>query len=110
MFPLSRYQYCIGYRDANGFLYLDEREPFRFREESDNSFHPVTDGDTLWGIAHRYFSGMKRPGGLWWIIAEFQPTPIIDPTLRLQPKTVIVVPSQRLVKTELFSEDRRRYH
>ena len=110
MFPRSRYQYCIAQRDTDGNLYLDEREPFRHRDEPDNSFHVVVDGDTLWGLAHRYFSGMRRPAGLWWIIAEYQPEPIVDPTIRLLVGETIIIPSQRLVKTEIFSEDRRKYH
>lgn len=110
MFPLSRYKYCLVYTDDSDRQYLDEREPFRFTDEADNRFHPVTDGDTLWGLAHRYFPGFKRRAGLWWVIAEFQPTPIVDPTIRLKPGEVIVIPSERIVRTKLFSEDRRRFH
>lgn len=110
MTAFSRYQYCIGYRNTNGVLYLDERERFGYRNETDNSYHTVKDGDTLWGVAHLYFQGMRRPGGLWWVIAEFQPTPIIDPTIRLQAGAILVIPSQRLIKNELFSEDRRKFH
>jgi len=110
MFPLSRYRYCVAYKGDDDILYLDEREPFPYRNEPDNSYHTVRDGDTLWGLAHLYFKGMRRPAGLWWVIAEFQPTPIIDPTIRLQAGETIIIPSQRLVKTEVFNEDRRRYH
>lgn len=110
MFPQSRYRYCLGYTDELERIYLDEREPFRFRDENDNKFHTVKEGDTLWGLADLNLSKFPRSCGLWWIIAEFQPTPIVDPTIKLEPGTTIVIPSERLVDTLVFNEDNRRYH
>jgi hypothetical protein len=48
-----------------------------------------------------------RPAGLWWVIADFQPDPVHDPTLSLEPGRVLVVPSIRTVQEEIFSETRR---
>lgn len=110
MFPFSRYEFCIEYEDDAGNRWLDEREPFRYQDLQDNRYHTVRDGDTLWGLAHLYFAGFPRACGLWWIIAEFQPTPIVDPTIRLQPNDVLIIPSQRTVRQSVFSADRRRYH
>ena len=110
MFPSSRYRYCLVYTDDQGRRYLDEREPFRFREQADNSFYTVKDGDTLWGVAHIQFRGLTRPAGLYWLLAEFQPDPIVDPTIKLQADTVLVIPSLRLIRTEVFNESRRRFH
>lgn len=110
MFPFSRYQYCKELEDADGNRYLDEREPFRYRDSSDNRYHLVKDGDTLWGLAHLYFQGFPRPCGLWWLLAEYQPSPVVDPTIRLQQGDVIIVPSLRMVRMSVFSSDRRRYH
>ena len=106
----SRYQYCLARRDQNGKLVLDEREPVRFTRNRDNVYHKVVEGDTLWGLANRYFREYPRPAGLWWVIAEFQPQPILDPTIRLIPGAVVVIPSLRHVKTVVFSEEQRRYH
>jgi len=106
----SRYRYCIAFRDEQGRLVLDEREPVRYQKLKDNIYHKVVDGDTLWGLAFRYFREFTRPEGLWWVIAEFQPEPILDPTLRLETGTTIIVPSNRFLKTVVFSEDQRRYH
>ena len=108
--PTSRYRYCHAYADAAGVMYLDEREPFAFRREADNRLHLVIAGDTWWGLAYRYFQGIDRPEGLWWLLCEFQPTPILDPTLRLAAGTLVVIPSLRLVRMEVFSEAERRYH
>jgi len=110
MFPYSRYQFCKEIESDDGDRYLDEREPFRYQDLADNRFHAVKDGDTLWGLAHLYFQGFPRACGLWWVVAEFQSSPIVDPTLRLQPGEVLVIPSLRTVRQSIFSPERRRYH
>lgn len=84
-------------------------EPYRFRVFADNVEHVVREGDTLWTLAHRYYLGVERPAGLWWIIADFQPQPIHDPTLALVPGAVLVIPSLRTVQEEIFSERRRAF-
>lgn len=110
MFKFSRYQYCVARRDDQDRLWLDEREPFRYVEEADNRYHLVRDGDTLWGLAHLFFSGFPRPCGLWWIIAEFQPQPIVDPTIKLVQGSTLVIPSSRVVNTKIFDPQRRSFH
>lgn len=110
IFPTSRYRYCIEYQDADENSYLDEREPFRYQEIEDNRFHRVVDGDTWWGIASLYFQGFPRACGLWWLLCEYQPEPVIDPTIALAPGSIVVVPPMRLVRMEVFNSERRRYH
>lgn len=87
-------------------LYGDE--PFRFREFSDSKEHVVRQGDTLFTLAGRYFAPQPRACGLWWVIADFQPDPIHDPTLDLEVGRVLIVPSLRTLTEEVFSERRRR--
>lgn len=89
-------------------LQLTEREPYRFRELPDNRLHKVREGDSLMTLASRYFDGMPRPAGLWWVIADFQPQPITDPTVRLRPGAFVVIPSIRTVQEDIFSTTRRR--
>lgn len=110
MFPFSRYAYCLQLEDAAGIKYLDEREPFAFREETDNRYYRTVDGDTWYGMAHTFFDGIPRACGLWWVLCDFQPERVIDPTLRIEPNTLIVVPSIRLIRTKLFTNDQRRFH
>ena len=110
MFPYSRYRYCNRYENADGVFYLDEREPFRYSDEQDNVEHVARDGDTWWGLAHRYFQGLERPAGLWWLLCEFQPTPVIDPTIQIKAGTTIVIPSLRVVRLKVFTPDRRQFH
>lgn len=103
----SRYRFTSGWTDADWRLFLDERVPFRYRELSDNRQHVVRIGDTLWTLAGRYFFGVPRASGLWWVIADFQPEPIHDPTIELSPGTLLVIPSLRTVLEEIFNEKRR---
>lgn len=104
----SRYTFSSAVLDGNERLVLTDREPFRFRALPDNRQHVVKEGDTLFSLAGRYFAPLPRPAGLWWVIAEFQPDPIHDPTLSLEIGRVVLVPSVRTVVEEVFSEKRRQ--
>ncbi len=103
----SRFTFVNASTDADGNLLLEDREPFTYQKLDDNIQHLVRTGDTLHSLAARYFKGYVRPEGLFWIIADFQPQPILDPTLALVEGTTIVVPSVRTVQEEIFSENRR---
>lgn len=103
----SRYTFSAAVMDDEERLFLTDREPFRFRPLSDNRQHVVREGDTLFSLAGRYFASLPRPAGLWWVIADFQPEPVHDPTLSLELGRLVVVPSVRTLVEEVFSEKRR---
>ncbi len=102
----SRYSYSQAYADANGRLLLTDPDPFPFVALADNVVHTVNTGDTLFGIADVYFRPLARPSGLWWIVADFQPTPIYDPTVALEEGSTIYVPSVRTVLEQIFNANR----
>jgi hypothetical protein len=104
----SRYTYTAAVLDDEERLFLTDRDAFRYRALPDNRQHVVKEGDTLFSLAGRYFAPLSRPAGLWWVIADFQPDPIHDPTLSLEVGRVLVVPSLRTVTEEVFSEKRRQ--
>ena len=79
----SRYRFTSGIRDDAGRLFLTEREPFGFCEFGDTGRHTVVQGDTLWGLAGLYFAPLQRACGFWWVIADFQPDPIVDGSVLL---------------------------
>jgi len=109
--PRSRYWACVGRRDATGRLWLDEREPVRYRDAPDHRWYTVCAGDTWWGLAQRYLTDVtERADNLWWILCEFQPTPVLDPTLSLTPGDRVVIPSVWFVRTVVFGAAQRRYH
>jgi hypothetical protein len=104
----SRFTFCAAVIDDRGRLLLTEREPFRFRAFPDTRQHLVQQGDSLFTLAGRYFAPLPRPAGLWWIVADFQPDPVHDPTLALEPGRLVFIPSVRVVTEELFAETRRQ--
>jgi hypothetical protein len=36
------------------------------------------------------------------VLCDFQPTPVVDPTLAIAPGTLIVIPSPATVRTEIL--------
>ena len=107
-FAGSRHSFCLGVRDEAGRLFLTEGEPYRFREHTDTRVHIVAQGDTLFDLAGRYFAALPRGCGFWWVIADFQPDPIIDPTLELDSGRRLFIPSLRVLTDVIRSEQRRR--
>lgn len=105
----SRYYFCEGVDDFQSPVnfYLTEREPYRFRVLTDTEAYVVREGDTLQFLAHRSYQGFRRPAGLWWIIGDFQPIPVIDPTIKLQAGRTVYIPSPRVLREEIFNEARR---
>jgi hypothetical protein len=106
----SRHIFTSGVTDARGRTVLTDRVPFRFRDLPDNRHHLVGAGDTLQNLAARFFDGVDRADGLWWVIADFQPDPIFDPTVALVPGSTLVIPSMKTLLELVFSERRRAEH
>lgn len=105
----SRYTFTFGLTDEAGRFYLTDREPYTYRAIADTKQHIVKEGETLHTIAAANYRAISaRPDGLWWAIADFQPTPILDPTIALTPGSVLHVPSARTVAEEVLSEKRRK--
>src|SRR5438552_3903313 len=104
---LSRNTFCLGVTDALDNLYLSEREPFGFRSRSDNIKHLARAGESLFTLAGRYYRSIPRAAGLWWVIADFQPDPILDPTVELTEGSILVIPSVRTLLEEVLAETRR---
>jgi hypothetical protein len=106
----SRFMFTLGVLDEAGRRYLTEREPYRFRVLPDTRQHRVVQGDTLFHLAGRYFAPLPRACGFWWAIADFQPDPIVDPTLVLEIGRVLFIPSLRVLTDVILAEARRAEH
>jgi hypothetical protein len=104
--PFSRHLLCQTVVDEQGRLFLSERSRYGYRELPDNQYHLVVEGDTLHHLAATYYEGIERPAGLFWVIADFQPTPVDDPTLALQVGRVLAIPSMRTVVEEILTPKR----
>lgn len=103
----SRHTFARAYLDGSDDLVLTDPVPYRFKAFADNRIYVVKEEDSLFNLAARFFKGIPRPAGLFWIIMDFQPQPIHDPTLKITPGTTLVIPSLRTVTEEIFSESRR---
>ena len=104
----SRHSFTFGVHDDAGVLHLTEREPYRYKAHTDNRVHVVVQGDTLWDLAGRYFAPLPRACGFWWAIADYQPDPIVDPTLVLEPGRRLFIPSLRVLTDVILGEAGRR--
>jgi hypothetical protein len=104
----SRFQYSLGVIDPVGDFVLTDADPFAFVQLADNVEHQVETGDTLWGMAHVHFQPLARPSGLWWIIADFQPVRIYDPTVTLVVGSTLYIPSVRTVLERIFNAKRQQ--
>lgn len=103
----SRYSFSSAEENSAGKLVLSRRVPIRFQQRDDNRNRLVNEGDTVFNLASRFFARFtSRPAGLWWVITDFQPTPIHDPTIRLAAGSVIVIPSTRFVIEVVLNEGR----
>lgn len=105
--PISRYLFCAGLEVA-GNMELSLPAPYRFTAHADTIQHTVTDGDTLHALADRYYAPAPRAASLWWVLADFQPDPILDPTLPLAAGRVLYIPSPRVAFTVILGEARRK--
>jgi|SRR3972149_5464294 len=103
--PLSRYAYTRTVKAVDSARLLAGREPYGFVADNRNRMHVVQRGDTLWTLAEKYFSGYTNAADLWWIIADYQNPPVVDPTIALEPGTQLVVPPSEVV-VEIFSARR----
>lgn len=102
----SRYSFCRRLVDEEGRAYLSEREPFRYRALTDNRVHVVQQGDTLPTLADRYFADQPNAAQLWWVIADFQPDPLHDPTIDLALGQNLVIPSVATLLNLIFADTR----
>ena len=99
----SRYFASEAYVSFGGYTLLEEYEPYRYTVRDDNIIHVAAEGESWWSLAQHYYWGVsQRACGLWWVICDFQPTPVVDPTLAIAPGKSIVIPSPQTVQTEIL--------
>lgn len=106
----SRHTFTRGRLDLDSALYLTDREPFTYRDLVDNIEHTAVQGDTWFSIAAWYYRTLPRAAGFWWVLADFQPLQVVDPTIPPEPGATVYIPSLRTLTSVIFSERRRRDH
>ena len=104
----SRYEFTLGVQGADGRTRLTPRTRFGYRKFDDNILHAVSDGDTWFNIAGLYYEDLDiRPERFFFAVCDFQPTPVIDPTVSPEAGTTVVVPSVRTMQDEVLHQRRR---
>jgi hypothetical protein len=110
--PTSRYSrdyFCTGQLDADGMFFLSERVPFRYQPFDDTIERIAVAGDTWWSLAFLYYGAIPNAANLlWYVIADFQPVPVVDPTIAIVPGTTVYVPSLQTLLSDICSEQRRK--
>lgn len=99
----SRYEFTRKLIDSQEREFLGEREPFGFQAFPDNRSHTVEAGDSLFNLAGKFFAGIARPAGFWWVIGNFQEDPIFDPTEELKIGRIIIIPSFQVLIDEILN-------
>lgn len=89
--------------EATGVTLLAGRSIQPFRTEPDNLLHRVTGGETLHQIAETAY-GFPGAANLWWLIADYQDPPILDPTVQLEGGALLVIPPLRLLNLPVSPE------
>lgn len=94
--------------DEHDNVYWTEEQPFLFEPFIDNIIHVAGAGDTWWGLAGKAYATLSdRPAKWWRIIAQFQPTPVVNPLLPIVENTIIHIPSPRVLIEEILDPSRR---
>jgi len=103
----TRYDDAYIIKDINGNDIVVPRAFFRYKEIDDNIIHIAKDNESLWEIATQYYSDvLQNPSLHYWIIADYQPEPILDPTQTMVQGRTIYVPSIRTIETLINNPDR----
>lgn len=99
----SVYRNSIERYDEDGNLYTTDAEPFLYVDLPDNIEHIVSEGDTWWGIAHRYWHPIFQAASYWRFVSEFQPEPVTDPFVKPSKGTIVYVPSRSTLESRILA-------
>lgn len=102
----SRYLLSEEVELDDGTIVWTAPPPVSYLGLTDDVMHVVTEGETLFTLAMRYYIRLQRPEQYWWAIADYQPIPIGDPIAPLPAGKKIVIPSIRTLQEIILSEDR----
>lgn len=108
LWELSAYQLSYETYDSQARLYTTEYEPYTYEDLPDNKEHTVLEGETWEDIASKYWAPIFQAATLWRFIADFQPSAVIDPFIKLKAGDVVVVPSRNTLYTKILDPDRRK--
>lgn len=84
-------------------LYTSLRDRITYDDIEDVLAYSVKDGDTLHSVATKFYG--QDGATFWWAIADFQPDPINDPTVKLVSGQILFIPPLAEVHEVLLGID-----
>lgn len=104
----SRYSFTQAIPQPDATLQLSDYEPYRYVALDDNIQYTAVAGDTYFHIAGQFYGAIgSRPAGFFWVICDFQPVPVVDPTVPPAVGSILWIPSARTVTEVILNEARR---
>lgn len=85
-------------RESRQTIFVVDYTPQRFVDRSDNHIYISRAGDTLDHLATAFYLNPK----LYWVIADFQPVPILAPLEPIKPNTRLVIPSFEFMRSTVL--------
>lgn len=67
-----------------------------YNPEADNRVYVGQAGDNLFSVAARHFRKYPRPASLFWLVGEYQPVPVLDPTTDLTGRELVIPPDSEV--------------
>uniref|UniRef100_A0A6H1Z9L9 Uncharacterized protein n=1 Tax=viral metagenome TaxID=1070528 RepID=A0A6H1Z9L9_9ZZZZ len=84
----------VAYEADDGKLYVSLPERLPFDGGDDGIPHVCTGNENVLDICLAYFRGIYQdPVDKWWIVAQAQNDPVVDPLVPLRKGTILVIPS-----------------
>lgn len=96
--PYSRYRLAFTVRDeVQNLTYtlIRSRRVF-FDPSAENRIYKAQIGENIFSVAARHFRGYARPAALYWLLADYQPVPILDPTKDLDGMDIYIPPAEKV--------------
>lgn len=95
--PIYRHALITEKEDGTIIYQLPERLPFI--ETDDIRVHTVQQEERLYDLAIMYYGKTRTTPWIYWeVIANFQPVPIIDPSVPLPEGSEIYIPSDSYIE------------
>ena len=99
----SRYAAAEIFIEADGRTSTGLPPPVYYVDRADTIVYRADVGDSWARIASRHYRGIhRRPEHLWWVLCNFQPQPVLDPTVPPQPGDLVHVPAPGFVQAEIL--------
>lgn len=96
--PNSRFRLSFQVEDEERNLTynLIRNKRLEFDPNAANTVYIGVSGDNLFSVAARHFTGYRRPASLYWLLGEYQPTPVLDPRENLEGRIIYVPPTSKV--------------